>query len=151
MYASRVILSGLFFMQGKHYYDYWWHKYMTIFKETYVLKFYIQLCDKQVVQLKTAWIWWSTPKTRTVFPLHKTCFEKLNLLSSLSILQAIQSFFLSWLYKCCDALYAWTTKETWLVFIYWLLTRSWIPMQKAQCDPYAHQSVYSPSNSNICI
>lgn len=66
---------------------------MTIFKETYVLKFYIQLCDKQVVQLKTAWIWWSTPKTRTVFPLHKTCFEKLNLLSSLSILQAIQSFF----------------------------------------------------------
>lgn len=25
---------------------------MTIFKETYVLKFYIQLCDKQVVQLK---------------------------------------------------------------------------------------------------
>lgn len=110
-----------------------------------------ELCDKQVVQLKTAWIWWSTPKTRTVFPLHKTCFEKLNLLSSLSILQAIQSFFLSWLYKCCDALYAWTTKETWFVIIYWLFTRSWIPMQKAQCDPYAHPGVYSPSNSNIYI
>lgn len=84
------------------------------------------------------------------FSLQKTCFEKLNLLSSLSILQAIQrGFFLSWLYKCCDALYAWTTKETWLVISYWLLNRSWIPMQKAQCDPYAHPGVYSPSNSNI--
>lgn len=25
---------------------------MAIFQETYVLKYYIQLCDKQVVQLK---------------------------------------------------------------------------------------------------
>lgn len=101
--------------------------------------------------VKTAWIWWSIIKTRTVFP-SKNLFWKVKFaIKSIYLAGDIEGFFLSWLYKCCDALYAWTTKETWLVIIYWLLTRSWIPMQKAQCDPYAHPGVYSPSNSNICI
>lgn len=54
----------------------------------------IKLCDEQVVQLKPHEFGEVLSKLEQ-FSLQKTCFEKLNLLSSLSILQAIQSFFLS--------------------------------------------------------
>lgn len=58
------------------------------FRRQYVLKYYIQLFDKQVVQLKPHEFGEVLSKLEQ-FSLQKTCFEKLNLLSSLSILQAI--------------------------------------------------------------
>lgn len=121
------------------------------FRRQYVLKYYIQLFDKQVVQLKPHEFGEVLSKLEQFFPSQNLFWKVKFAIKSIYLAGDIEGFFLSWLYKCCDALYAWTTKETWLVIIYLLLTRLWIPMQKAQCDPYAHPGVYSPSNSNIYI
>lgn len=137
MYTLRLILSGLIFMQGKHFYD---------LKGDMCIKILYTTMWKTSNAVKTAWIWCIALKTKTVFP-----FTKLNLKgkNSYQVYLSCRRYrvFLSWLYKCCDTLYAWTTKETRLVIICWLLTRSWIPMQKAQCYqcyPYAHPSVLRP-------
>lgn len=104
-----------------------------------------------MVQLKPHEFGEVLSKLEQLFPSQNLFWKVKFAIKSIYLAGDIEGFFLSWLYKCCDALYAWTTKETWLVIIYLLLTRSWIPMQKAQCDPYAHPGVYSPSNSNIYI
>lgn len=91
--------------------------YGYILGDICVLKYYIQLCDKQVVQLKPHDFGEVLSKLEQFFPSQNLFWKVKFAIKSIYLAGDIEGFFLSWLYKCCDALYAWTTKETWLVII----------------------------------